>query len=90
MRCETNETTWQYQSITFPTAPTSTACAVAVLSVVFCHADLGWPGGFVGVDVFFVISGYLIAGLILKDLGRGTFSLLDFWERRIRRIAPAL
>ncbi|MEX1231337.1 MAG: acyltransferase family protein [Planctomycetaceae bacterium] len=64
--------------------------AVAVLSVVFCHADFGFQGGFVGVDVFFVISGYLITSLILKDLAQGTFSLVDFWERRIRRILPAL
>jgi len=58
--------------------------------VVFYHAGLGLPGGYVGVDVFFVISGYLITGLILKDLERGTFSLAIFWERRIRRIFPAL
>ncbi|HEY1380945.1 MAG TPA: acyltransferase family protein [Gemmataceae bacterium] len=64
--------------------------AVAVLSVVLCHAGLGLPGGFVGVDVFFVISGYLITGLILKDLRAETFSLADFWERRVRRIVPAL
>ena len=64
--------------------------AVAVLSVVFCHAGLSFPGGYVGVDVFFVISGYLITGLILKDLDRGTFSLADFWVRRFRRILPAL
>ncbi|WP_020473816.1 acyltransferase family protein [Zavarzinella formosa] len=64
--------------------------AVAVLSVVIGHAQLGLPGGFVGVDVFFVISGYLIAGLIRKDLQAGTFSLVDFWMRRIRRILPAL
>ena len=64
--------------------------AVAVLSVLFCHAGLVFPGGYVGVDVFFVISGYLITSLILKDLDRGTFSLADFWVRRIRRILPAL
>jgi peptidoglycan/LPS O-acetylase OafA/YrhL len=64
--------------------------AVAVLSVVFYHAGLGFPGGYVGVDVFFVISGYLITGLILKDMEKGTFSLANFWERRIRRIFPAL
>lgn len=64
--------------------------AVAVIGVILSHADLGCPGGFVGVDVFFVISGYLITGLILKDLARGTFSILEFWERRIRRIVPAL
>lgn len=64
--------------------------AVAVLSVVFCHAGMYCPGGFVGVDVFFVISGFLIAGLILKELRLGTFTLANFWERRVRRIVPAL
>lgn len=64
--------------------------AVAVMSVVLCHTGLSFPGGYVGVDVFFVISGYLITGIILKDLDRGTFSLAGFWERRIRRILPAL
>lgn len=64
--------------------------AVAVLGVVFYHAGLGFPGGYIGVDVFFVISGFLITSLILKDLRQGTFSLLDFWERRARRILPAL
>ena len=59
--------------------------AIAVVSVVLCHAGLGLPGGYVGVDVFFVISGYLITSLILHDLERGTFSLGRFWERRIRR-----
>lgn len=64
--------------------------AVAVLSVVFCHAGFGFPGGYIGVDVFFVISGFLIAGLIHKELQRGTFTLANFWERRVRRIMPAL
>ncbi len=64
--------------------------AVAVLGVVLFHAGLGVPGGYVGVDVFFVISGFLITSLILKDLDRGTFSMVDFWERRARRIFPAL
>lgn len=64
--------------------------AIAVLSVVFYHAGLGFPGGYVGVDVFFVISGYLITALIVKDLERGSFSMAIFWERRIRRIFPAL
>ncbi len=64
--------------------------AVAVLSVLLYHGNLGAPGGYVGVDVFFVISGYLITGLIRKDLMAGKFSLASFWERRIRRIAPAL
>jgi peptidoglycan/LPS O-acetylase OafA/YrhL len=64
--------------------------SIAVLSVLFYHAGLGFPGGYVGVDVFFVISGYLITALILKDLERGSFSMANFWERRIRRIIPAL
>jgi peptidoglycan/LPS O-acetylase OafA/YrhL len=64
--------------------------AIAVLGVVFFHAGLGFPGGYVGVDVFFVISGFLITSLILKDLKKGSFSLLEFWERRARRILPAL
>ena len=64
--------------------------AIAVLGVVFFHAGLGFPGGYVGVDVFFAISGFLITSLILKELRQGTFSLLNFWERRARRIVPAL
>jgi peptidoglycan/LPS O-acetylase OafA/YrhL len=48
------------------------------------------PGGFVGVDIFFVISGYLITNLLLTEIQAGTFSLLGFYERRIRRIFPAL
>ena len=64
--------------------------ALAVLPVLLFHAKLGCPGGFVGVDVFFVISGFLISSLILKELDDGTFSLITFWERRIRRILPAL
>jgi peptidoglycan/LPS O-acetylase OafA/YrhL len=64
--------------------------AVAVLSVIFYHAGIGFPGGYVGVDIFFVISGYLITGLILKDIRNKTFSLQNFWERRILRIMPAL
>lgn len=63
--------------------------AVAVTLVLLFHAELGMTGGFVGVDVFFVISGYLITRLILRDLDQGSFSLADFWTRRIRRIAPA-
>lgn len=65
--------------------------AIAILSVLGFHAAARWvPGGFVGVDLFFVISGYLITGIILKSLVRGTFSLTDFYARRIRRIFPAL
>ena len=64
--------------------------AIAVLTVVFFHAGLACPGGYVGVDVFFVISGYLITALVLKDFQTGDFSLVEFWERRVRRILPAL
>ena len=65
--------------------------AVAVLAVVAFHAFPGWaPGGFVGVDVFFVISGYLISGIILRGLADGRFSFTGFYARRIRRIFPAL
>ena len=64
--------------------------AVAVLAVLFFHADITCRGGYVGVDVFFVISGYLITGLILKDLDGGQFQVLKFWERRVRRILPAV
>ena len=65
--------------------------AVAVLSVVIFHAfPAALPGGFVGVDIFFVISGYLISSIIIKALGRGEFSFADFYARRVRRIFPAL
>ncbi len=69
--------------------------ALAVIPVVLFHLELGvglgraLTGGYVGVDIFFVISGFLITTLILKDLQAGTFSLRQFWERRIRRIMPA-
>lgn len=65
--------------------------AVAVLAVVLFH--LGIPlmsGGFVGVDIFFVLSGFLITSILKNDISNDQFSLLNFWERRIRRIAPAL
>ncbi len=64
--------------------------AVSVLGVLLFHAGLGFPGGYVGVDVFFVISGFLISGIILKDLNAGVFTLRRFWSRRIRRIVPAV
>ena len=48
------------------------------------------PGGFIGVDVFFVISGFLITGIITRELELGRFSLVEFYNRRIRRIFPAL
>lgn len=63
--------------------------AVAVLAVLLFHAGLGLPGGFVGVDVFFVLSGYLITSLIIRDLELGVFTFPQFWERRARRILPA-
>jgi len=64
--------------------------AVAVVPVIFYHFGLGFPGGFVGVDIFFVISGFLITSLILKDMEAGAFSIRGFWERRVRRIYPPL
>ncbi|HEV2271648.1 MAG TPA: acyltransferase family protein [Steroidobacteraceae bacterium] len=65
--------------------------AVAVLPVMAYHAGIGLvPGGFIGVDVFFVISGYLITQVLLQDIARDRFSVLNFYERRVRRIAPAL
>lgn len=64
--------------------------ALAVTLVVMFHADMAFPGGYVGVDVFFVISGYLITRLILTDIEQGRFSFSRFWIRRIRRILPIL
>lgn len=65
--------------------------ALAVVAVILFHAAVpGFGGGFIGVDIFFVISGYLITGIITKELILGHFSLAQFYERRIRRILPAL
>lgn len=65
--------------------------AIAVLAVIGFHAYPDYfPGGFVGVDVFFVISGFLISSIILRQLRRSTFTLSEFYARRIRRIFPAL
>jgi peptidoglycan/LPS O-acetylase OafA/YrhL len=65
--------------------------AVAVVPVILFHAGFtSFRGGFVGVDVFFVISGYLITTIILAELEQGRFSLVGFYERRARRILPAL
>lgn len=65
--------------------------AIAVTAVVFFHAFPNLlPGGFVGVDVFFVISGYLITGIILREQNAGKFSLVAFYMKRARRIFPAL
>lgn len=64
--------------------------AVSIIVVLMFHAGFGdWAGGFVGVDVFFVISGYLITSLIASQLEAGTFSLANFYERRIRRLLAA-
>ncbi len=65
--------------------------AVAILSVLLYHARIpGFGGGYVGVDIFFVISGYVISRTLLRDLAEGRLALADFYERRVRRIAPAL
>jgi len=65
--------------------------ALAVLPVIFFHAGFSWfSGGFVGVDIFFVISGYLITTIIITEILNDKFSLVNFYERRARRILPAL
>src|SRR5271165_6400435 len=65
--------------------------AVAVLAVLAYHIGVSAvSGGFVGVDIFFVISGYLISAIILREVRSGKFSIARFYERRIRRILPAL
>lgn len=65
--------------------------ALAVLPVILFHAGFEtFSGGFVGVDIFFVISGYLITTIIIEELGQGRFSIVNFYERRARRIFPAL
>ncbi|MGQ4005358.1 acyltransferase family protein [Francisellaceae bacterium CB300] len=65
--------------------------ALAVISVVLFHLDISWiKSGFLGVDIFFVISGYLITSIIIRDLNNKDFSIKNFYLRRIRRILPAL
>lgn len=66
--------------------------AIAVVSVILCHGGFLRlvPGGFLGVDLFFVVSGYLITGILARELHEGRFSIWRFYERRIRRIIPAL
>ncbi|MFG1300233.1 acyltransferase family protein [Xanthobacter sp. V3C-3] len=65
--------------------------AIAVGSVVLFHARIPpFDGGFIGVDVFFVISGFLITSILYREMAGGTYSLVDFYDRRIRRIFPSL
>ena len=65
--------------------------AIAVIPVILFHAGFDlFSGGFVGVDIFFVISGYLITSIIINDLENNNFSILNFYERRARRILQAL
>ncbi|MRJ42529.1 MULTISPECIES: acyltransferase family protein [Idiomarina] len=64
---------------------------IAVIPVLLFHAGVSWfNGGYIGVDIFFVISGFLIASIILAQIDSGRFSLADFYQRRVRRIIPAL
>ena len=65
--------------------------ALAILPVVFFHAGFQlFEGGYVGVDIFFVISGYLITGLLIEEISSNKFSLAHFYERRVRRLLPLL
>ncbi len=65
--------------------------AVAVLSVIFFHSAVTWlSGGYVGVDIFFVISGYLITTIIANNIENGKFSTVSFCEQRAKRTLPAL
>ena len=65
--------------------------AISILAVVFYHLDLDWmPGGFVGVDVFFVISGFLITQIVVRDVEANSFSYSIFYIRRAYRLLPAL
>ena len=64
--------------------------ALAVIGVIFYHSEF-LPGGFLGVDIFFVISGYLITSIIYKEyLNKKKFSFTNFYQKRIRRLVPAL
>lgn len=64
---------------------------IAVMAVILFHAEqMGFRGGYLGVDVFFVISGYLITSIVFGQLQRGEFSFANFYARRARRILPAL
>ena len=64
---------------------------IAVFAVIFFHFNLEWiKCGYTGVDVFFVISGYLITSILLKETAAGTFTFKGFWMRRVRRILPVV
>lgn len=64
--------------------------ALAVLAVIIYHVNHNWlPGGFIGVDIFFVISGYLITGIVLRQKAESRFSFISFYASRLRRIVPA-
>ena len=63
--------------------------ALAVLSVILFHINPQYmPSGFLGVDIFFVISGFLITSIIYKEMAEGTFTFANFYNRRIKRILP--
>jgi peptidoglycan/LPS O-acetylase OafA/YrhL len=80
-----------YRTKTFYRTDVDGLRAISILAVVGFHAFPSLiPGGFVGVDVFFVISGYLISSIIFTDLATGAFSFADFYSRRAKRILPAL
>ena len=65
--------------------------AIAVISVLLFHLDFNFfSGGYLGVDIFFVISGYLISSQIINSYNKGNFSFLEFYKRRVRRLFPAL
>lgn len=65
--------------------------AIAVISVIAFHVFPDWiSGGFIGVDIFFIISGYLISTIIFENLNKGNFSLTEFFSRRVLQIFPAL
>ena len=65
--------------------------AIAVIPVILFHGNISlFQGGFVGVDIFFVISGYLISRIVFSEIVQSSFSIINFYERRARRILPAL
>jgi peptidoglycan/LPS O-acetylase OafA/YrhL len=65
--------------------------SVAVIAVIVFHMDKIWlPGGFLGVDIFFTISGYLISLMILRECAHDQFDIWTFWKRRVKRLVPAL